>query len=63
MVPYLSFYVFKNSQFFTQNLLVLAYSFTENSQFGAKTDRISVFLGRGPPYCESVIHNGLIYEF
>jgi hypothetical protein len=59
MVPYLSFYVFKNSQFFTQNLLVLAYSFTENSQFGAKTDQISVFLCRGP----HIVDQLLTYDF
>jgi hypothetical protein len=37
---------FKKIQNFTQNLYVLAYSFTENHQFTVKTDRNSVFLGR-----------------
>jgi hypothetical protein len=27
---------------------VVAYGFTENRQFGAKTDRNSIFLGRDP---------------
>jgi hypothetical protein len=27
---------------------VLAYSFTENDQFGAKTDQNSIFYGRNP---------------
>jgi hypothetical protein len=42
---------------------VLAYGITENCQFGAKTDRNSVFLGRDPPCCESVIYNGPIFQF
>jgi hypothetical protein len=37
---------FENFHIFAQNRKVLAYCFTENCQFGAKTDRNSVFLGR-----------------
>jgi hypothetical protein len=39
MVPYMRFYGFKKNQIFAQNLYVLAYGFTENSQFTAKTDQ------------------------
>jgi hypothetical protein len=46
-VPYMNLYVFKKIHIFGQNPCVLAYGFTENCQFGAKTDRNSVFLGRG----------------
>jgi hypothetical protein len=38
--------VLKNFTFFARNPKVLAYGFAENCQFGAKTDRNSVFLGR-----------------
>jgi hypothetical protein len=38
----------KKIQFSPQNSQVLAYGFTENHQFMAKTDRNSVFLGRDP---------------
>jgi hypothetical protein len=36
---------FKKIQNFAQNSYELAYGFTENSQFVAKMDRNSVFLG------------------
>jgi hypothetical protein len=39
---------FKKTQIFAQNLYGLAYGFGENRQFGAKTDRNSVFLGCDP---------------
>jgi hypothetical protein len=39
---------FKKNQIFTQNLLVLAYSFIKNRQFVAKIDQNSVFLGHDP---------------
>jgi hypothetical protein len=39
---------FEKFHIFTRNPKVLAYGFTENCQFGAKTDRNSVFLGRDP---------------
>jgi hypothetical protein len=39
---------FKKNQNFIQNPLLLAYGFTENHLFGAKTDRHSVFLGCDP---------------
>jgi hypothetical protein len=39
---------FEKNQIFAQNPLVLAYSFTENHQLGAKIDRNSVFLCRDP---------------
>jgi hypothetical protein len=39
---------FQNSKIFAQNPLVLAYGFTINSQFAAKTDKNLVFLGCGP---------------
>jgi hypothetical protein len=35
---------FEKFHIFAQNAKVLAYGFTENCQFGAKTDRNSVFL-------------------
>jgi hypothetical protein len=48
-VPYFNFYEFwKKFHIFAQNPKVLAYGFTENCQFGAKTDRNSVFPGRDP---------------
>jgi hypothetical protein len=37
---------FKKIQIFDQNVLVLAYGFTEDCQFVAKIDRNSVFLCR-----------------
>jgi hypothetical protein len=39
---------FEKFHIFAQNPKVLAYSFTENCQFGAKTDQNSVFLCRDP---------------
>jgi hypothetical protein len=39
---------FKKIHIFGQNPRVLAHGFTENCQFGTKTDRNSVFLGRDP---------------
>ena len=39
---------FEKFRIFAQNPKVLAYGFTENCQFGAKTDRNSVFPGRDP---------------
>jgi hypothetical protein len=47
-VSYMSFMSFEKNQIFAQNSLVLAYSFTENHQLGAKIDRNSVFLCRDP---------------
>jgi hypothetical protein len=37
---------FKKIQIFCSNALVLAYVFTEDRQFAAKTNQNSVFLGR-----------------
>ena len=48
MVPYMKLYVFKKIDIFGQNPRVLAHGFTENCQFGIKTDPKSVFLGRDP---------------
>jgi hypothetical protein len=48
MVPYKSFIDFQKNQIFAQNPMILAYGFTENSQFTAKTDRNFIFLGRDP---------------
>jgi hypothetical protein len=62
-VPSMNLYVFKKIHIFGQNLTVLAYGITENSQFGAKTDQNSAFHGREPPYCESVIYNGPVFQF
>ena len=39
---------FEKFHIFAQNPKVLAYGFTENCQFGAKTDQNSVFPGRAP---------------
>jgi hypothetical protein len=39
---------FKNFHIFAQNPRVLGFGFTENHQFGAKTDRNTIFLGRDP---------------
>jgi hypothetical protein len=39
---------FQNFQIFATNLYVLAYRFSENRQFMAKTVQNSVFLGRDP---------------
>jgi hypothetical protein len=39
---------FEKFHIFARNPWVLAYGFTENCQFGAKTDRNSVFLRRDP---------------
>jgi hypothetical protein len=39
---------FEKFHIFARNPWVLAYGFTENCQFGAKTDRNSVFPGRDP---------------
>jgi hypothetical protein len=44
----------KKTQIFAQNPLGLAYGFSENGQFGAKTDRNLVFLG-----CDAQITNRL----
>jgi hypothetical protein len=38
----------EKTQIFVPNPLGLAYGFSENGQFGAKTDRNSVFLGCDP---------------
>jgi hypothetical protein len=46
--PYFNFYWFWRVSHFSQNPKVLAYGFTENGQFGAKTDQNSIFLGRDP---------------
>jgi hypothetical protein len=48
MVPYFNFTGFEKIHIFARNPWVLAYGFTENCQFGAKTDRNYVFLGRDP---------------
>jgi hypothetical protein len=47
-VPYFKFYGFWKISHFARNPKVLAYGFTKNCQFGAKTDRNSVFHGRDP---------------
>jgi hypothetical protein len=39
---------FKKIQIFAQNMYVLAYGFTENRQFVAKTDQNSIFLYPNP---------------
>jgi hypothetical protein len=39
---------FEKFNIFARNRKVLAYGFSENCQFGAKTDRITVFLGCDP---------------
>jgi hypothetical protein len=39
---------FEKTQIFAQNPWVLAYDFTKNHQFAAKTNLNSVFLGRDP---------------
>jgi hypothetical protein len=39
-------WVLKKIQIFTQNSYVLTYDFTENRQFGTKTDQNSAFLDR-----------------
>jgi hypothetical protein len=39
---------FEKFNIFARNPKVLAYGFTENCQFGAKTDRNSVFHGQDP---------------
>jgi hypothetical protein len=39
---------FEKFHIFARNPKVLAYGFAENCQFGANTDRNSVFLGRDP---------------
>jgi hypothetical protein len=44
----MNLYVFKEIHIFSQNPTVLVYDITENCQFGAKTDRNSLFLGRDP---------------
>jgi hypothetical protein len=64
---------FEKFPVFARNPWVLAYGFTENCQFGAKTDRNSIFPGRDRrianrlpktvPYCESVIYNGPVFYF
>jgi hypothetical protein len=47
-VPHFNTYGFWNFHIFARNPWVLAYGFNENCQFGVKTDRNSVFLGRDP---------------
>jgi hypothetical protein len=47
-VPYFNFYWFWRISHFSRNPKVLAYGFTKNGQFGAKTDQNSLFLGRNP---------------
>jgi hypothetical protein len=47
-VLYFNFTGFKKFHIFARNTWVLAYGFTENCQFGAKTDWNSIFLGRDP---------------
>jgi hypothetical protein len=54
---------FENFHIFARNPWVLAYDFTENCMFVAKTDRNSIFLDRDPPYCESVIYNDPVFQF
>jgi hypothetical protein len=44
----MNLYVFKKIHIFGQNPRVLVHGFTENCQFGAKTNPKSVFLGRDP---------------
>jgi hypothetical protein len=39
---------FEKCHIFARNPKVLAYGFSENYQFGAKTDRNSIFLGHDP---------------
>jgi hypothetical protein len=55
--------ILKKLKFFLKIRSWLAYGFTENRQFGTKTDQNSLFPVRGCPYCRSVIHNGPVYEF
>jgi hypothetical protein len=47
-VLYFNFYGFEKFHIFAQNPKVLAYGFTENGQFEAKTDQNSIFLGHDP---------------
>jgi hypothetical protein len=54
---------FENFHIFARNPWVLAYVFTENCQFAAKTDQNSVFLGHEPSYSESVIYNAPVFQF
>jgi hypothetical protein len=62
-VPYFNFYDFWKFPIFARNPWVLAYGFTENCQFGAKTSRKLRISWSWPPYCESVIYNGPIFHF
>jgi hypothetical protein len=48
VVPHISFDEFLKNKIFAQNSYVLAYGFTKNPQFTAKTDRNSVFLSHDP---------------
>jgi hypothetical protein len=47
-VPYFHFYGFWKISHFCSKYKGVAYGFTENCQFRAKTDRNTVFLGRDP---------------
>jgi hypothetical protein len=47
-VPYVIFNEFYFFKIFTQNPYVLAYGFTENHHFVAKTDLNYIFFGRDP---------------
>jgi hypothetical protein len=58
MVSYMSFYRFSK---FLLKIHNLAYGFSENRQFAAKTDRNSVFLGRDPHILNRYT-NGPVYE-
>jgi hypothetical protein len=62
-VLYMNFYEFWKKLKFSLKIHVLAYDFSENHQFGAKTDRNSVFLDRDPHIAGSVIHNSHVWVF
>jgi hypothetical protein len=54
---------FQKIHIFAQNLKVLAYGFTENCQFGGKNWLKLRISWSWPLYCESVIHNGPVFQF
>jgi hypothetical protein len=59
----MNLYVFKEIHIFGQNPTVLAYDITENCQFGAKTDRNSIFLGRDPRIASRLSITILYFNF
>jgi hypothetical protein len=54
---------FEKIHIFARNPIVLAYGFTENCQFRAKTDRNSVFLGRDPRIVNRLSITVLYFNF